>query len=144
MKRSPARSRLLAGGLAALAVVSAALTLGGPAPAAQAESNFRVCGVFNSARYGEEIGTGMITKVYKYGSSTCDSKMNFMAQRYGQVYGGSYPYENFHMINCEDFGSRSGTGADPCYQLDQNIIYTYTSPNDRVHPNPPSFRFYNR
>jgi hypothetical protein len=144
MKRSPARSRLLAGGLAALAVLTATLTLSGPAPSAQAESNYRVCGVFNSARGGNEIGTGMVAKIYKYGSETCDSKMEYMVQHYGSVFHGSYADLNFHMITCENFGERSGTGADPCYGLQVNYIYTYTSPNDRIHPNPPSFRFWSR
>jgi hypothetical protein len=140
MKRSPSRSRLLAGGLAALAVVSAALTLGGPAPAAQAESNYRVCGVFNSSRNGDEIGTGMVAKIYKYGSETCDSKIGYMQAHYGEVYRGSYPGQVFHMITCESFGTRSGTGSDPCYGLTVNRIYTFTSPNDRIHPNPPGFQ----
>jgi len=142
MKRSPSRSRLLAGGLALLAVFSATLTLAGPAPSAQAESGYRVCGAFNSARSGNEIGTGMVVKIYKYGPDTCASKLGYMQVHYGEVYRGSYPYENFRMITCEDFGTRSGTGSDPCYGLVVNHIYTFTSPNDRIHPNPPSFRFW--
>ena len=144
MKRSPARSRLIAGGLAVLAALTATLTLAGPAPAAEAESNYRVCGVYNSARFGNEIGTGMVVKIYKNGPDTCDSKIGYMQSHYAGVYRGSYPQEVFHMITCEDFGARSATGSDPCYGLQVNYIYTFTSPNDRIHPNPAGFRFWSR
>jgi hypothetical protein len=133
MKFPRALSRLLAGGLAALAL-SAALLTAGPAPEAQAQDNYRVCGVWNSAASGGEIGSGLVTKVYKRGGSTCEQKLGFMISYYGSAWQGSHAGGSFYMISCEELGKRIGPGGDPCYGLATNAIYKFTSPNDLLHP----------
>jgi len=135
--------RLLAGALAALALISASVTLG-PAPQAEAQSNYRVCGVWNSTSSRGQIGTGLIVKVYKGGGETCAKKLGFMLSNYGSAWQGSQAKHSFVMMTCEEFGDRSGTGRDPdpCYGLDVNAIYKFTSPNDRIHPNPASFSWW--
>jgi hypothetical protein len=135
--------RLLAGALAAFALVSAGLAAG-PAPAAQAQPNYRVCGVWNSSQSVGELGSGLVVKVYKGGADTCRQKLGFMIKYYGNAWQGSSAQYEFEMLSCEEFGSRTFTGADPCYALDVNAIYKYTSPNDAIHPNPASFSWWHR
>lgn len=133
MKLPRTLPRLLAGGLAAFALVSAGLAAG-PAPAAQAQSNYRVCGTWNSSQSDGEIGSGLIVKVYKGGPDTCHQKLKFMFQYYGLAWQGSSAEQRFDMMTCEEFGQRSDTGTDPCPGLDVNAIYKYTSPFDKIHP----------
>jgi hypothetical protein len=125
--------RLLAGGLAALALSTALFTVG-PAPEAQAQDNYRVCGVWNSAGSPGQIGSGLVTKVYKGGADTCQQKLGFMISYYGSAWRGSDARDSFYMISCEDFAKRLGSGGDPCYGLKTNAIYKYTSPSDKLHP----------
>ncbi|MBT1631579.1 hypothetical protein [Curtobacterium flaccumfaciens] len=111
--------------------------------AAQAEPNYRVCGVFNSASQADGIGTGLVVKVYKNGDATCGSKIDYMDQNYAAAYRGSSAQQKFIMLSCEEFASRTGTSGDPCDTMDVNSIYRFTSAADLLHPSShPSHSFW--
>jgi len=142
MRISPRLTRLGLGAFAVAGLALSALAVG-PAPAAEAQSNFRVCVAWNSANTSGGIGTGLAVKVYKGGDDTCARKVEYMQNYYGQAYAGSSAKNFAYMITCESFGERIGLGGDPCYQLRQNAIYKFTSAADERYPSDnPSFSFW--
>ncbi|ALD13484.1 hypothetical protein [Clavibacter capsici] len=126
-------SRLGIGACAAAGLALSALAVG-PAPAALAQSNVRVCAAWNSAQTPGSIGTGLLVKVYKDGSYTCDQKLEYMYDHYGEAYRGSSVQHTVRLISCEDFAVRIGSSGDPCYGLTENAIYRFTSSQDLLHP----------
>ncbi|KZC95311.1 MULTISPECIES: hypothetical protein [Clavibacter] len=123
----------LAFGASATAGLVLSVLAAGPAPAAEAQSNVRICAAWNSAVSGG-LGTGLVVKVYKNGSFTCDQKLEYMYDHYGEAYQGSSVQHATRLMTCEDFAGRIGYLGDPCYQLTQNAIYEYSSRYDYVHP----------
>lgn len=118
----------------------------GPAPTAQAEAGYRVCGVYNSAT-GGQYGTGLAVKIYKDdpNNDTCTAKSDYMRRYYAQAYPGSSGDLSFVMVTCEVFGSRIGLdrGADICPEMKVNKIYFYSSRYDKQHPtNSPGVSFW--
>ncbi|MFT2691117.1 hypothetical protein [Clavibacter zhangzhiyongii] len=109
----------------------------GPAPAAHAQPNYRVCGVFNSAT-GGLYGTGLVAKIYKddANNETCSQKIDFMRNYYDQAYPTSSGRVSFVMVTCETFSTRVGAekGSDLCRDMDVNLIYKYTSKYDAKYP----------
>jgi hypothetical protein len=144
--------------VAALAVAAVAAVATSPAPPAQAQSGYRVCGVYNSSTsafvdhgttylvpHGQQtVGTGLVVKVAKGGGRTCDSKLGFMRTFYGLAYPGSSAQFSYRMVTCEAFGSSiSGTSWDPCAGLETNKIYYSSSKYDALHPvQYPAFRWW--
>lgn len=140
-------SRLTRLGLGVFAVAGLALSAlaVGPAPAAHAQSNVRVCVAWNSAATSGGIGTGLIVKVYKNGSFTCDQKLEYMYDHYGEAYRGSSVQHVERLIPCEEFAERIGIDYDPCYGLTQNAIYKFTSSADERYPaDNPSFSYWHQ
>ncbi|ODA90325.1 hypothetical protein ATY41_10060 [Leifsonia xyli subsp. xyli] len=68
--------------LAVVAIPALAVLMTGVivAPAANAKSNYRVCGVWNSSSIDGWIGTGLVVKIYKndYNFDTCFVKIDYM------------------------------------------------------------------
>jgi len=142
MRIPPRLSRLCLGAFAAVGLVVSALAVG-PAPAAEAQSNFRVCAAWNSASTSGGIGTGLVVKVYKRGDYTCAQKLEYMADNYDQAYSGSSVAHVARMITCEEFAERIGIDDDPCDRLTQNAIYKFTSSVDERYPQDnPSFSYW--
>ncbi|MBF4461147.1 MULTISPECIES: hypothetical protein [unclassified Rathayibacter] len=113
------------GGLGAMAVPLSA----------QAESGYRVCGVYNSAQNSGAIGTGLVTKVWKNDNSdTCGEKVAWMAAYYGYAWTGSSAENDYRMVTCEEFAARTGTVGDPCTDMEVNKIYRNYSAYDLRHP----------
>jgi hypothetical protein len=139
----PSRLSRLCLGALAVAGLSLATFAAGPAPAAHAQANFRVCVAWNSAATSGGIGTGLITKVYKNGDETCARKVEYMENYYGEAYAGSSAKHFAYMITCEQFAERIGIDGDPCYGLVQNAIYKFTSSADQRYPaDNPSFSYW--
>jgi len=142
MRISPRLTRLGLGAFAVAGLALSALAVG-PAPAAQAQSNFRVCVAWNSDSFSHGIGTGLVVKVYKKGGQTCDQKLQYMRAHYGEAYRGSSAQRTESLIPCEELAERIGIDGDPCYQLQQNAIYKFSSSGDAKHPDPnPSFHYW--
>ncbi|CAD6010835.1 protein of unknown function [Agreia sp. COWG] len=85
-----------------------------------------------------------MTKVYKNGDDTCNSKLEFMKKYYANAYSGSFASTNGVMVTCEQFADLIGYQGDPCYEMDINKIYKYTSKYDLYNPikGQPSFTFW--
>lgn len=125
--------RLIAGAAATLAALLLAVAV---PTAAHAESGYRVCGVYGSAQSGGEIGTGLVTKIWKDDNSdTCGHKVAWMATYFGNAWkGASSPDNDYRMMTCEEFADRTGIQGDPCPSMAVNKIYRNYSAFDLVHP----------
>ncbi|MBT1636333.1 hypothetical protein FGG90_07650 [Clavibacter tessellarius] len=140
---------------AAAMMPAALLTIGlgvtgavmGPATAAHAQPNYRVCGVYNSAT-GGNYGTGLVAKIYKddENNETCSQKLDFMRAYYDQAYPTSSGRLSFVMVTCELFDTRVGAegGSDLCRDMDVNLIYKYTSKYDAKYPGDAGISFWHR
>ncbi|MBT1631567.1 hypothetical protein [Curtobacterium flaccumfaciens] len=125
------RSALIAAGIFTIALGG---TLAVPS-AAQAQSGYRVCGVFNGAQGDYNFGTGLVTKVWKGDDSgTCDSKIDYMKQYYGAAWDHSDAVYTYRMFTCEAFAKRTGTPGDPCDDMIVNKIYRSYSKFDLRYP----------
>ncbi|MFT2750924.1 hypothetical protein ACMT9U_15200 [Clavibacter sp. Sh2036] len=134
--------RLCLGALAAAGLCLATF-VAGPAPAAHAQANFRVCVAWNSSSFANGIGTGLVVKVYKNGDSTCAQKLQYMKDHYPEAYSGSSVQHTAVMIRCESLAERIGVDGAPCYQLVQNAIYKFTSSGDARYPaDNPAFSYW--
>jgi hypothetical protein len=123
---------------AALTVVLAGLGSVALPTAAHAQSNYRVCGVYNSARDGTDdysIGTGLVVKIWKGDNTyTCLRKVRWMQRFYGTAWKGSSGDHTYYMMDCELFAVKTGTLGDPCDNMAVNKIYRNYSVYDYVHP----------
>jgi len=103
--------------------------------AAQAEPNYRVCGVYNSAQSTGAIGTGLVVKVWKGDdTNTCGKKIDAMRKMYPRAWRGSTAKLDYRMMRCEDFAIKTGFQSDPCDLLRVNTIYRVYSTWDLYHP----------
>lgn len=117
-----------------LSVVAVSYVIAVP-ESASAQSNYRVCGVWNTTDApGVGYGTGLAVKVYKKGNSTCNDKIAFMANNYSAAYRGSFAAQHFEMETCETFAARTGLEGDPCDSMEVNGIYKYSSQFDLKYP----------
>jgi hypothetical protein len=149
MSNSRTATRILSAALAALALSVTAVAVA-PPEAAEAQSGYRACGVFNSsttnfptkdgrpavvAGGSHTTGTGLVTKVWMKGGDTCDSKLGFMKLFYDRAYPGSTAIFSFRMVRCEDFSTSIGSmGWDICPTMTVNKIYRMSSHYDALHP----------
>jgi len=130
--------RVVTVAVAVVATLIALLAVIANPTAAQAESNYRVCGAYNSGQQ-DLLGTGLVVKVYKHGPDTCSLKLAFMKRYYYSAYKGSSVKMTFSMMTCEEFAIKTGMTpvshiVDPCPRMDVNKIYKYTSYADSEHP----------
>jgi hypothetical protein len=127
-----ARRTLLGAAAAVLLATVGAVAL---PTAAQAQSGYRVCGVYNSSQTTGAIGTGLVTKVWKNDNTdTCGEKVAWMETYYADAWKGSTAQYDYKMMTCEDFAARTGTSGDPCNGMTVNKIYKNYSAFDLVHP----------
>jgi hypothetical protein len=133
MKTATARNLLIA----AVVVASGGVAVAGPAPTAEAESGFRVCGVYNSSNIPSSggVGTGLVVKVSKSGGDTCKRKIAEMERRYAAAYPGSSAKYNYRMLTCEAWMTRMAFPySDYCPSMEKDAVYKIASPADALHP----------
>jgi hypothetical protein len=120
---------------AALAVVLAGLGSVALPTAAEAQSGYRVCGVYNSASDSRSIGTGLVAKIWKGDNTyTCLRKVRWMQRFYGTAWKGSSGLATYYMMDCELFAVKTGTPGDPCDNMAVNKIYRNYSVYDYAYP----------